>query len=181
MTKPKLKYRVETEQIDISSIFHAPQTSMGKNSIAPTIAHQYSPSLERCLYSYSRRFQCERCLALHSISLGVRAYSSLTVKRGLDFLSAFPSYHPPSIIQENCAEKYCTSVRSISSRACNNLDRIFSHDKIRLGDSGNSANSLGSEIEMATTDRFRGIVLSEADLYFRHLVSQPDTVKGLRT
>lgn len=172
------KIELKRNQIDISSIFHAPQTSMGKNSIAPTPAHQYSPSVERCLYSYSRRFQCERCLALHSISLGVRVYSFITVKRGFEFVFAFSSYHPPSRIQENCAGKYCTSLRSLSSEACNNLDRIFPHDKNRLDDSGNSAKSLESEIEMATTNRFQGLVLSEADLYFRYLVSQPDTEGG---
>ncbi|CCI47964.1 unnamed protein product [Albugo candida] len=167
--------QMEWNQIGNPTVLHEQLVSAAKDSIAPRPARQYSRPVERCFYSCSRTIKCERCLALHSISLGVRAYSFTTVKRGFEFVFAFPSFYTPSRIQNNCAEKYCISLNSLSSTTCNNLDRIFPQDKKTLRHLGNLANRVENKIAMAKPDQFQGFVSSQEDLYFRHLLSEPDT------
>ncbi|CCI10828.1 unnamed protein product [Albugo candida] len=170
--------QLERKQIDKSTYQHS---SVGNILIAQDPAVRESPSLARCFYSYSRRFQCERCLALHSISLGVRAYPFKKLKKGLDFVFAFASFHTHGKIQENCAKKYCLSLNSLSSAACDNLDRMFPQDKKTLHDDGTSANGAENQIEIVPPNHSQASISSQEDIYFRYIASDLDFGSDLGT
>lgn len=70
---------------------------------------QASPTESRCFYSQTRKFQCERCLSVHSITFALHAYTFKSQRRGFIFVFAFTSLYGHRRIQKACALKYCTA------------------------------------------------------------------------
>lgn len=104
------KDHTKQNEIDMRTISYHLKPFMNTYLIPSREGVRNAPSLDRCFYSNTRRFQCERCLALHSILFGVRAYTFKTMIVGLQFVFSFTSYYSPSRIQKDCAKKYCSNL-----------------------------------------------------------------------
>lgn len=153
------KYKRQNEQLeqdesDLIKISHNQKPSREKYLNGPSSAPGDSPLLNRCFYAYPRQSQCERCLALHSISLGIRAYSFISSQGGFHCVLSFTRLYTYIKIQENSAKNYCRSINSLSVIACYNLNRIFPGTKKHCN------------MVAIQPDHIQGLISSEVDIFF---------------
>lgn len=153
------KYKRQNEQLeqdesDLIKISHNQKPSREKYLNGPSSAPGDSPLLNRCFYAYPRQSQCERCLALHSISLGIRAYSIISSQGGFHCVFSFTRLYTYIKIQENSAKNYCRSINSLSVIACYNLNRIFPGTKKHCN------------MVAIQPDHIQGLISSEVEIFF---------------
>lgn len=115
-------------------------------STTGTEAHQntlsYRKITGRCFHSSKASFQCEKCIAVHSTSFGLRIYTYKSYKKSLRTLFAFSTAHSQDTICDNCYRQYCPLMQWISEAACEKLDLIFPNDNRILYDVGTAAMKL---------------------------------------
>lgn len=167
------KEQLEQDENDLVKMSHNQKPSREKYLNGPSSVPGDLPSLKRCFYAYPRQSQCERCLALHSISLEVRAYPFISLQGGFHFVFAFTSFYAHIKIQENCAKNYCGSIYPLSAIACYHLNHIFPRDEKILQYAGHSAKHVQNQIETVTPDH-NGLKSSELDIFFLSVVSRRD-------
>lgn len=140
----------------------------------PQPIRQASPPVTHCFYSKTRKFQCQRCLAVHSITFALRAYTFKTQRDGLMFVFAFTSLYGHTSIQNACELKYCTDLNSLSSRGCHNLNRWFPQVDQALNEVGAAAKAAKYQMKMSKNDHIQRRISTEADIYFSDVISRHD-------
>lgn len=135
----------------------------------------------RCFYLSTASFQCEKCIALHTTSFGVRIYTFKNSAPGLKTLFAFTTEHSQDTIHNHCFITYCMGMRWISTAACEKLNRIFPNDERILHEVGTAAMELYNKAYSATdcidpaNGNSCGFISSKPDIDFRLMMSQLNT------
>ncbi|CCI11215.1 unnamed protein product [Albugo candida] len=130
--------------------------------------------------------QCEKCLALHSSSFGVRAYTVRTPLAAFRTIHVLSTDYSQNLIKRNCNEGICGTMESISATACENLDGMFPNDRrmfheaVRLvKEYGKIANPTTNRINQGNLD-IRGMISSESKFKLGLLLSLHEFKSGAK-